>query len=80
MAPNVDYEACLVELNGRAYELVRGRTGQYAVIDIARRRSIGTYVVDDDGVVSWSNEAVELVLLAWVGHCLRHDLDPWCPA
>jgi hypothetical protein len=74
---SVDYATCTVRLSGSTFQLARGRAGQVSVIDADRRRVIGHAVVGADRKVAGSNETVELVVLAWLGHCLRHDLEPW---
>ena len=77
LVPKVDYEAATVDLDDGTFLLARGRAGQLSVIDVTRRRIVGSAVVGEDGNVTSSNELAERVITAWKHDCFTNGRDPW---
>jgi len=73
----VDYEAGSLALLEGDFALARGRAGQVAIVDVTRRRVIGSAVIGEDGKVACSNELAERIVDAWVGYCSAHAREPW---
>lgn len=77
MADRVDYRDRVVVLDGQSYQLVRGRGGEFAVLDGNGGKHLGKAIVGVDGNVTWDAEVVERVVMAWVAYCLIQGLPPW---
>ncbi len=78
MPAKVDYTNRTVVLDGNVYRIEARPDGVYGILD-AKGHDVGWARVAPAGT-SWTGAVVERVIMAWVGHCVINDLDPWLDA